>query len=81
MEGLQRCRRGAGGMSGNIHDYEKLEKIGSGTYGKVYKAKTRRTGEIVALKKIRLEVCVTIHLPLLSCAFPMAGHALSGWEE
>mmetsp|Transcript_2447 Transcript_2447/g.3574 ORF Transcript_2447/g.3574 Transcript_2447/m.3574 type:complete len:303 (+) Transcript_2447:52-960(+) len=35
--------------------YTKLEKIGEGTYGVVYKAKDRVTGEIMALKKIRLE--------------------------
>mmetsp|Transcript_933 Transcript_933/g.1657 ORF Transcript_933/g.1657 Transcript_933/m.1657 type:complete len:299 (-) Transcript_933:47-943(-) len=35
--------------------YQKIEKIGEGTYGVVYKAKDRTTGEIIALKKIRLE--------------------------
>ena len=35
--------------------YQKMEKIGEGTYGVVYKAKDRVTGEVVALKKIRLE--------------------------
>jgi len=32
-----------------------LEKIGEGTYGIVYKAKDKKTGELLALKKIRLE--------------------------
>ncbi len=35
--------------------YTRLEKIGEGTYGVVYKARDRETGEVVALKKIRLE--------------------------
>ncbi|KAJ3378177.1 Cyclin-dependent kinase catalytic subunit [Entophlyctis sp. JEL0112] len=35
--------------------YEKIEKIGEGTYGVVYKARDRANGSIVALKKIRLE--------------------------
>ena len=35
--------------------YEKVEKIGEGTYGVVYKAKDRYTNETIALKKIRLE--------------------------
>lgn len=37
-------------------NYEKIEKVGEGTYGKVYKAKDLNTGKLVALKKTRLEV-------------------------
>ncbi|KAJ0087638.1 cyclin-dependent kinase B1-2 [Pistacia vera] len=36
--------------------YEKLEKVGEGTYGKVYKAKDKTSGQLVALKKTRLEM-------------------------
>jgi cyclin-dependent kinase 2 len=35
--------------------YEKVEKIGEGTYGVVYWARDWVTNETVALKKIRLE--------------------------
>lgn len=35
--------------------YQKLEKIGEGTYGVVYKAKDRVREIIIALKRIRLE--------------------------
>ncbi|KAM3047197.1 hypothetical protein ACUV84_018102 [Puccinellia chinampoensis] len=38
---------------GSIRDYEKLEKLGEGTYGKVLKARDRRTGKKVALKWFR----------------------------
>lgn len=38
-----------------MENYAKVEKIGEGTYGVVYKAKEIKTGKIVALKKIRLE--------------------------
>ncbi|GAM22109.1 hypothetical protein SAMD00019534_052840 [Acytostelium subglobosum LB1] len=40
---------------GGLSRFQKLEKLGEGTYGKVYKAKEKSTGRIVALKKIRLE--------------------------
>ncbi|KAJ3329130.1 Cyclin-dependent kinase catalytic subunit [Gonapodya sp. JEL0774] len=40
----------------SINDsYEKLEKIGEGTYGVVWKARSKDTNKIVAMKKIRLE--------------------------
>ena len=38
-----------------LQKYIKLSKIGEGTYGVVYKAKDRETGDILALKKIRLD--------------------------
>ena len=42
-----------GGM--RMEDFVKLEKIGEGTYGVVFKGRNKKTGEIVAMKKIRLE--------------------------
>ena len=39
----------------SIEDYVKIEKIGEGTYGVVYKARNKKTGKFAALKKIRLE--------------------------
>ncbi|ONK56549.1 uncharacterized protein A4U43_C10F9950 [Asparagus officinalis] len=38
-----------------MDQYEKVEKIGEGTYGVVYKARDRLTNDTIALKKIRLE--------------------------
>jgi len=42
-------------MKARIDKYEKLEMIGAGTYGVVYKARDTESNEIYALKKIRLE--------------------------
>jgi len=38
-----------------LEDFTKIEKIGEGTYGVVFKGRNKNTGEIVAMKKIRLE--------------------------
>lgn len=38
-----------------MEDFQKIEKIGEGTYGVVYKGRNKLTGQIVAMKKIRLE--------------------------
>jgi serine/threonine protein kinase len=35
--------------------YRKLEKVGEGTYGVVYKAEDLHSGKLIALKKVRLE--------------------------
>ena len=45
---LQGCR--------SVYEFEYLKKINEGTYGVVYKAKDRKTGEIVALKKVKMGV-------------------------
>ena len=39
----------------NYPKKKKKSKSGEGTYGEVYKAKENRTGEAVALKKIRMD--------------------------
>ncbi|KAL9164725.1 hypothetical protein ABFS82_06G122800 [Erythranthe guttata] len=44
---LQCCR--------SVHEFEKRGKINEGTYGVVYRAKDSKTGEIVALKKVKMK--------------------------
>eukprot|EP00271_Cylindrocystis_brebissonii_P001841 TRINITY_DN12144_c0_g1_i1.p1 TRINITY_DN12144_c0_g1~~TRINITY_DN12144_c0_g1_i1.p1 ORF type:complete len:333 (-),score=65.31 TRINITY_DN12144_c0_g1_i1:48-1046(-) len=41
--------------SRSVDCFEKLDHIGEGTYGMVYMAKEKTTGEVVALKKVRME--------------------------
>ncbi|KAJ3273303.1 Cyclin-dependent kinase 10 [Borealophlyctis nickersoniae] len=43
------------GASRPVDTFEKLNRIGEGTYGIVYRARDRRSGDIVALKRIRME--------------------------
>ncbi|KAM9509236.1 cyclin-dependent kinase 10 isoform 1-T1 [Guaruba guarouba] len=46
-ERLGRCR--------SVKEFEKLNRIGEGTYGIVYRARDTLTNEIVALKKVRMD--------------------------
>lgn len=45
---LQCCR--------SVFEFEMIKKINEGTYGVVYKAKDKKTGEIVALKKVKMNI-------------------------
>lgn len=42
-------------VRGQIGDYEKLGRVGEGTYGVVYRGREHATGQIVALKKVRMD--------------------------
>ncbi|KAG8769406.1 hypothetical protein FRC12_004987 [Ceratobasidium sp. 428] len=44
---IQPCR--------SVYSYEKLNHIEEGTYGVVFRARDKETGEIVALKKLKLD--------------------------
>ncbi len=44
--------RGDVGKSSSVSKFEKLNRIGEGTYGTVYRARDKENGSIVALKKI-----------------------------
>lgn len=39
----------------HVDEYERLNRIEEGSYGIVYRARDRQTGDIVALKKLKLE--------------------------
>lgn len=41
-------------MTRTIWHYERIEQIGEGTYGQVYRARCKDTNQIVAMKKIRV---------------------------
>jgi len=46
---------GPAGASRSVKLYEKVEQVGEGTYGQVYKARSKETNEIVALKRVRMD--------------------------
>nr|GEY15964.1 cyclin-dependent kinase G-2-like [Tanacetum cinerariifolium] len=45
---------GVGPSCRNVFEFERLKKISEGTYGVVHKARDKKTGEIVALKKVKM---------------------------
>ncbi|VDD89509.1 unnamed protein product [Enterobius vermicularis] len=45
--GYGRCRA--------VNEFEKLNRVGEGTYGIVYRARDSKSGQIVALKKVRMD--------------------------
>nr|QYW07103.1 cyclin-dependent kinase like 4 [Dimocarpus longan] len=45
----------AGLVPKSAEAYDKLDKVGQGTYSNVYKARDRDTGKIVALKKVKFD--------------------------
>jgi len=47
------------GQTADLNRYLKKEKLGEGTYGKVYKGEDRETGETVALKRVCFNDSVT----------------------
>ncbi|KAF9667992.1 hypothetical protein SADUNF_Sadunf15G0080500 [Salix dunnii] len=57
-------QRGVNMLEGckSVFKYEKLNEINEGTYGKVYKARDKKTGEFVALKKVKMDVGKDRHL-------------------
>lgn len=42
------------GQCASIGSYEKLNQLGEGTYGVVYRAHDRQTSQVVALKQVRI---------------------------
>ncbi|KAE9610126.1 hypothetical protein Lal_00006352 [Lupinus albus] len=40
----------------SICEYEMIKKINEGTYGVVYKARDKKTGEVVAIKKVKMNI-------------------------
>ncbi|KAJ3008233.1 Cyclin-dependent kinase 10 [Thoreauomyces humboldtii] len=54
------------GAATSVDTYQKLNRIGEGTYGIVYRARHRTSGDVVALKRIRMDQEQETGMPLSS---------------
>ncbi|KAM3441082.1 hypothetical protein MY4824_001866 [Beauveria thailandica] len=61
---LLRFETGSWGRSSSVEDYDKLNDIEEGTYGWVARATRRATGEVVALKRLKLDPADRSGLPV-----------------
>jgi serine/threonine protein kinase len=55
LRGATRSKHWTGSMTRTIAHYERLEQVGEGAYGQVYKALCKDTGRFVALKKLIIQ--------------------------
>jgi cell division cycle 2-like protein len=61
---LLRFERGGWGMARSVEEYDKLNDIEEGTYGWVARATEKKTGEVVALKRLKLDAADRGGLPV-----------------
>ena len=71
-----------------VHDYEKIRRVGEGTYGIVYQARHRSTREIVALKKLRMDrerdgmpVTSVREVRTRAAALPAPSRCIRAWTQ
>lgn len=55
LRGASRSKHWTGNMTRTIAHYQRLEQIGEGAYGQVYKARCKENGRMVAMKKLIIQ--------------------------
>ncbi|KAK6727503.1 hypothetical protein RB195_005281 [Necator americanus] len=52
---VESCEKLGYGACRSVNEFQKLNRIGEGTYGIVYRARDTKSGQVVALKKVRVD--------------------------